>query len=743
MDFICEPVNHLVALPRENHWRAIGNDSQFLLQSRKSEILLPGWYIISAAMKITKGSIVDPCVYFDVGSGFSEANKLDLFFGSDQDWKMGQVILLPTQVKRLRLDPSIQNCEFELKSLEVTKISRFSAAVRMLHAAYKRAFGKRKKTELMSEALKRLLKIDSNKFGDWLWHIYNTRRDATYAKWIQQYELHHALESEEVAELLSQLERKPRISILLPVYDPPEKWLRRCIESVIEQFYQNWELCIVDDASRKPEIRKILDEYALRDSRIKLHFREKNGHISAASNTALGLATGDYVALLDHDDELSMNALFETALAIERNPEWQLIYSDEDKIDESGQRFDPYFKPEWNYDLFLSQNCVSHLGVYRMDAIRGVGGFREGFEGSQDYDLALRLIERLQPFQIGHIPKVLYHWRAIKGSTALGFQQKSYAQVAASRAVSEHFERMQIKAEVSTTEVGFQRNKFSVPDPKPLVTLIIPTKDRVDLLQMSVGSILEKTSYEPFEIIIVDNRSEKNETRKYLESLSKDRRIRVLKYDASFNFSAINNFAARHARGSIIGLINNDIEVIHEDWLSEMVSHAIRPGVGAVGAKLYYPNDTIQHAGVILGFDGVAGHAYRGKDAKFPGQVGRAFLTQNLSAITAACLIVRKEIFDQVSGLDESLQVAFNDIDFCLRIRAAGFRNLWTPFAQLYHHESLSRGYEDTPEKQARFQNEIALMKNRWADELDHDPAYNPNLSLKGNAFDLAYPPRV
>jgi O-antigen biosynthesis protein len=743
MNFICHPVNHLIALPRKNEWRAIGNDPQFLMKPENSTATAPGWYVISAKMKTNKGVVIDPCIYYDCGSGFTEANKLDLFFGSDQDWESGQVILLPTTVVRLRMDPSIQDCEFELSELGISRISRQHAGLKMALAIFKRAFGKREKLKITASIAGCLLKFNLRNLGDWLWGAYNTRRDFAYSKWIQLYENHRGLSQAQINEGISALERKPRISILLPVFNTPEKWLRRCIETVLSQTYANWELCIADDASTGHEIRGVLKEFAGRDNRIKLFFRDANGHISAASNTALSMATGEYVALLDHDDELASNALYEVVMAINQNPEWKVIYSDEDKIDEAGQRFGPYFKPEWNYDLFLSQNCVSHLGVYRTDVIRGVGGFREGFEGSQDYDLVLRIIEKIEPSEIGHIAKVLYHWRAIRGSTALGFQQKSYAQIAACKALSEHFDRMHIKAHVNTIEIGFQKVRYDLPNPVPLVTLIVPTKDRVDLLKMSIGSLLKKTDYPQFEIIIVDNQSQKTETHKYFREIVRDKRVRVLKYDKPFNFSAINNFAAKYAQGSIIGLVNNDIEVIHGDWLTEMVSHAVRHGVGAVGAKLYYPDDTIQHAGVIVGFDGVAGHVYRGHGAKFTGQSGRAFLTQNLSAVTGACLLVRKHVYDEVGGLDESLKVAFNDIDFCLRIREAGYRNVWTPFAELYHHESLSRGYEDTPEKQERFQSEVMFMKNRWAKELDHDPAYNPNLSLVGNAFTLAHPPRA
>jgi O-antigen biosynthesis protein len=742
MKFTCKPIKHLVALSRANEWRAAGNDAQFLLDAVDQATIVPGWYKIQATIKTQKGVLIDPCLYFDVGSGFSESSKFDLHFGSDQDWQQGQIIVLPAGVMRLRLDPSNQTCDFELPEIGIEKLSRASAAMQMGASIYKRLFGKRKKLALILEGITQALRLNISSFGDWLWRTYNTLRDVSYTRWIQLYESHHTLDQQQVDQLLAQVAGKQKISILLPVYNTPEKWLRRCIESVISQFYDNWELCIADDASTRPEIKKILLEFASRDKRIKLHFREKNGHISAASNTALTMATGDYIALLDHDDELPSNALYEVALALDKNPHWRLIYSDEDKIDEAGQRFDPYFKPDWNYDLFLSQNCISHLGVYHADTLRSIGGFREGFEGSQDYDLAIRMIEKLQPTQIGHIAKVLYHWRAIEGSTALGVQQKSYAQVAACKTINEHFERQQIRAEAVSTKTGFQRIKYKLPTPLPLVSLIIPTRDRVDLLRMSVGSILKKTKYDSFEIIIVNNQSQKSETQKYFDDIVKDKRVKLVHYDAPFNFSALNNYAANYASGTILGLVNNDVEVIHGDWLTEMLSHAARPGVGAVGAKLYYPNDTIQHAGVVVGLGGVAGHAYHREPAKFLGQASRACLTQNLSAVTAACLLVSKKVFDEVGGLDETLGVAFNDIDFCLRIQRAGYRNVWTPFAELYHHESLSRGYEDTPEKRARFQAEVLFMKQRWAAELDRDPAYNPNLTLTGNAFDLAYPPR-
>ncbi len=544
-------------------------------------------------------------------------------------------------------------------------------------------------------------------------------------------------------ETAEQLPLKPVISIVVPVYQTPERWLRRCLDSVLAQVYPHWELCLADDASPAPHVRRVLEEYSRRDPRVRVVFRERNGHISEASNSALELASGEFIALLDHDDELRPHALLEMAKAINRNPDWQLIYSDEDKIDQRGRRFAPYFKPDWNHELLLAQNCICHLAVYAAGLVSQVGGFRVGLEGSQDWDLALRCVERLSPRQIGHVPRILYHWRAIAGSTAMGVDQKGYASHAGLRAVSEHLHRIGAEADIEINPHGHLTVRRRMPGRAPRVSLVIPTRDKVELLRMSVGSILAKTEYPDFEIVVVDNQSTDPETLDYFRELEADPRVRVLEYDAPFNCSAINNHAVAHATGEVIGLVNNDIEVISHDWLQTLVAQAVRPEIGAVGAMLYYPDDTIQHAGVVLGIGGIAGHVYTGLPAGSPGQCGRALLAQEMSAVTAACLVIRKDVFKAVGGLDEQLSVAFNDIDFCLRVRASGYRNIWTPYARLYHHESASRGYEDTPEKVRRFDREVAFMRDRWGDTLLRDPSYNPNLTLDGACFGPAFPPRV
>ena len=567
----------------------------------------------------------------------------------------------------------------------------------------------------------------------------------SYERWVDAYDRPTPESLAALAARVPQLRQRPLISILVPVYHrsaDDERWLRRAVDSVRHQVYPHWELCLADDASPAPHVRPLLEEFMRQDPRIKAVFRERNGHISHASNSALGLATGEFTALLDHDDELAPHALYEVASLLDVHPDTDLVYSDEDKIDEEGRRHEPYFKPDYLPDLFKSQNYLSHLSVYRTSLLRAVDGFRPGYEGSQDWDLALRVIERSSPERIRHIPKVLYHWRAILGSTALMLSEKNYPVEAAKRALTDHFQRLGESVELIPVPGDHWRARRPRPEPAPLVSIIIPTRNGHHLISRCIDTLVAKTLYPNYEILVIDNGSDEPATLDYFRQIESDR-IAVLRYDAPFNYSAINNHGIRHARGSIVALLNNDLEIIHGEWLDEMVSQAVRPEIGCVGALLYYPNDTIQHAGVAIGMGGVAGHLFRDFPRGTDGRCNRARLTQNFSAVTAACLVVRRDVFEKVGGLDESLAVAFNDIDFCLRVRATGLRNLWTPFAELYHHESASRGAEDTPEKHERFRREVEIMLARWKDVIAHDPAYNPNLSLELTDYSLAAPPRV
>jgi len=564
-----------------------------------------------------------------------------------------------------------------------------------------------------------------------------------YSNWIRKYDTLSAANKIKMHQQAEILQNKPLVSIIMPVYNPNPRWLEQAIESVLTQIYSNWELCIADDASSDPEIRVVLEKYVSLDSRIHVNFRMQNGHISEASNSALSIATGDWIALLDHDDILPEHALFVVVDTINNNQNCRLIYSDEDKIDEDGKRSDPYFKCDWNQDLFYSQNMISHFGIYRADLVREVGGFRKGMEGSQDYDLALRCIENITPEQICHIPHVLYHWRIHAGSTAHNIDSKPYAMIAGERALNEHFERIKINAKANSVGYGY-RVHYVLPDVLPLVSLIIPTRNGLKLLKRCIESILNKTTYLNYEVLIVDNGSDDSGTLKYLKNIIIDSRVRVIRDDRLFNYSALNNTAVQLAHGEILGLINNDVEVITPEWLSEMVGHVLRPEVGVVGARLWYSDDTIQHAGIILGMEGFAGHGHRYLPKGNVGYCARASLTQSFLAVTGACLVVKKSIYEAVGGLNEiELQVACNDIDFCLKVREMGYRNIWTPYAELYHHESSTRGFDDSPEKQARADKEVAYMHQRWGSLLQNDPAYSPNLSLDNENFTLASPPRV
>jgi GT2 family glycosyltransferase len=565
-----------------------------------------------------------------------------------------------------------------------------------------------------------------------------------YAEWVRCFDTLDEAKRSRIHSKVAVLNNPPKISVVMPVYDPNPAWLSEAIESVRGQIYPHWELCIADDCSPNAQIRELLNHYASADHRIKVVYRTQNGHISAASNSALELATGEWIALLDHDDLLPEHALAYIALAIAEHPDAGLIYSDEDKIDEQGQRFNPYFKCDWNPELFRSQNMISHLGAYRRALVDQLGGFRIGFEGSQDYDLALRCVEQLDASQIVHVPRVLYHWRMHAQSTALVADVKGYAQQAGKTALEEHLARLDIQGRVELTPFLQYRVRYTIPDEHPSIGIIIPSKNAVPLLRQCIESILTKTTYKNYEILVVDNGSDESEAIAYLDELKSQPKIKVIHDHREFNYSALNNNAVSFVPTEFICLLNNDIEVITDSWLEEMVSLAIQPGVGAIGAKLLYPNQTMQHGGVITGLLGVAGHAHRHLDRHHGGYFGRAALLQSLSAVTAACMLIRRSIFMDVGGLNETdLAIAFNDIDFCLRVREAGYRNIWTPFAELYHHESASRGYEDTPEKQARFKREVDFMRKRWGNLLQNDPAYNPNLTLEREDFSQAWPPRV
>ena len=530
---------------------------------------------------------------------------------------------------------------------------------------------------------------------------------------------------------------EPKISIIVPLFNTPKLFLIDMIESVLNQTYSNWELCMADGASKGPHVKEVIEYYAKGDSRIRVKFLDENEGIAGNSNEALSLATGDFIALLDHDDTLAPFALFEVVKALNENPEADFIYSDEDKISEKGdKRFYPHFKPDWSPDTLRSYNYIAHLAVIRKKIVDEVGGFREGYEGSQDYDLILRVIERTQ--RIEHIPKVLYHWRSHLSSAAHGEKTKIYAYDSAKKALNEHINRMGLHGEVyDGLFFGPYQIKYHI-DRSPTVSIIIPTKDKVDVLKRCITSILQKSFYKNHKIFVVDNQSIEPETFKYYKELENEPKVKILYYNKPFNFSAINNYAISQIDSEYIIFLNNDTEIISCDWIEAMLEFAQRKDVGAVGALLYYPNNTIQHAGVILGLGGVVGHSHKYLPRNTAGYMGRAKIIQNLSAVTAACLMTKKEVFYKVNGFNENYSHAFNDVDFCLNIRRSGYLIVYTPYVELYHHESLSRGYEDTKEKKIRFKNEIDNFQRKWKDFLTKgDPYYNPNLTLDREDFSI------
>lgn len=570
-----------------------------------------------------------------------------------------------------------------------------------------------------------------------------TEEKANYQKWLKKHESILNLSETEADNINLSLDERPTISILMPVYNTPKEYLKKAIDSVLHQYYPNWELCIADDASDDSQVWETLQEYASRDERIKIVRRDENGHICRASNSALELATGKWCTFLDHDDAFTRDALLRVVTYINRNPELALLYSDEDKMDSKDHRHDPYFKPDWNPELLEGQNFLCHLTVTKTELIRNVDGFEPGLEGSQDWDLVLKITENLVDSQIAHIPYVLYHWRAIKGSTALALAEKEYIKESSFKTLHGHCKRTNSNTKIIPIAHGHWRLKHEVPEPIPMVSIIIPTRDQIDTLKNCIKSIQDSTTYYNYEFLIVDNQSTELETIKYFEEIRSDN-TRVISYPHKFNFSAINNFATEHARGDLLAFVNNDITIINGDWLEEMVSHAWKDHVGAVGAKLYFPEDCVQHAGIILGINGVAGHCFKYAARGEPGQRNRLNLIQRMSSVTAACLLVRKSVFQQVGGFEEeNLGVTFNDIDLCLRIREAGYVNIWTPHAQLYHHESLSRGDDNDQNKKARADGEIEFMRRKWGEKLHTDPTYNPNLTLEYEDFSLAWPPRL
>lgn len=570
------------------------------------------------------------------------------------------------------------------------------------------------------------------------------RHHTGYPEWVEGYDRLDDTDRAQIRTHLASLVDPPLISVVMATYDSDPVTLRAALDSVTGQLYDRWELCVCDDGSPSPGVMAVLEEYAAREPRIRLTRLDTNSGIAVATNAALAQATGEWVAFLDHDDLLAPHALYLVAVEALRVPAAQVLYSDEDKIDEDGRRFEPHFKPRYDADLLYAQNYLNHLTVLGRDLLDQLGGLRTDLDGAQDHDLVLRATTAAGPDRIRHLPYVLYHWRQHRSSTTFTATRLHEATAASRQAVQDALVGTGAEVRPAPGVPLWNRVVWPLPDPAPGVTVVIPTRDRVELLRDCVDGLLQRTDYPDLQVLIVDNDSREPATLSYLAEVQQDSRVQVLDAPGPFNYSALNNRAVRAAATPLVLLLNNDIVVRDPGWLREMVSHACRPGVGVVGAKLLYADERVQHAGVVLGIGGVAGHNHKYAPRELPGFFGRLVLTHQFSAVTGACLLTHRDLFLELGGLDEiDLAVAFNDVDYCLRVRETGRTVVFTPYAELFHLESASRGLEESPQQIARFNRESEVMRERWPGWLLDDPAYNPNLTNVHEDFSLAAPPRV
>lgn len=564
--------------------------------------------------------------------------------------------------------------------------------------------------------------------------LFHKKDTFTYEKWIKDNQITKSELEEQRKETFSY---EPKFSIVVPLYMTKESYLRALIESVANQTYANWELCFADGSGEGSPLEKIIKEYQKRGLDIQYEILAENKGISENTNAAIKMATGDYIVLADHDDIVAENALYECAKAINADKNIDVLYSDEDKIDMAGKKyFDPNFKPDLNMDLLCSMNYICHLFVVKKTIIDKIGMLRSEFDGAQDHDFILRCVEAAQ--SVYHIPKVLYHWRCHINSTAANPESKLYAFEAGRKAVEEHYKRIGVPAKVEHSSFyGMFHTKFCWEE-QPLISILIPNKDHIEDLKKCMESIEQKSTYRNFEFVVIENNSTEEETFAYYKEIAKKENVQVVYYKGGFNFSKINNFGAKYAKGEYLLLLNNDTEIITPECLQELLGYCMREDVGIVGAKLCYDDDTIQHAGVVIGFGGMAGHAFIESSRFDTGYMGRIMCAQDYSAVTAACMMTKKSVYNAVGGLTEALEVAFNDIDYCLKVRELGKLVVYNPYAELYHYESKSRGMEDTPEKVERFNSEVAKFCERWEDILQKgDPYYNPNLTLDKADFSL------
>lgn len=718
-------------------WRVGGGEGNFILLGDRPTA---GWNMIELGITHDQRSAA-ACITFDLGRGFERRHSIFLVIRRGKVSK--RVCFVPYGTKRIRLEPLVgQQGQFRIDHFNFVWLTPRFAYGRMINRL---GYADKRFQEVDEKAIVRSLKQEGKEEGISWKKLMGAYYEATfihcapetsYEYWQEHIEILREPSANKVARQQAQFQNPIGVAVvLIPSGKEAQAagghhQLLESVRSITEQRYPHWHLYLAESLLEAHEGQAWAERVVTRDGRI----RRVTGGVGEAVKMACDPngESCDYVMFVRVGDRLGLNSLFHIANHCQITPDAALIYGDEDIIDASGQRTAPNFKPHWNLDFLLSTNYIGHAAAFAKDQLESrLQVFsREG--GLELHRLLLELIVGVDETRIHHVPFVIYH-------NAEANRVSPERRIDESReAISAYVESVDPQAVVSPAGDKGCRIAWSVPEPAPLVSLLVPTRDRVEILKPCVDTLLALTSCPHYEVIILDNGSTCAETLAYMEAIENDPRVRVLRYDKPFNYSAINNFGVRHAKGSIIGLVNNDIEPINPDWLTEMVGHVCRPDIGCVGAKLYYPNDSVQHGGVILGLGGIAGHAHRFFPRAHPGYQNRLSLVQNLSAVTAACLLVRREVYDEVDGLNErDLTVAYNDVDFCLKVREKGYRNLWTPFAELYHHESISRGADDNPVKQARAKREVDYMRRHWRKALQQDPAYNPNLTLSYEDFSL------
>ena len=715
-----EPGAELEALSGSGtSWRSTGRDPFFTI----SVAISPGWLRVMSRLEADRSALAQ--IFWDTGDGFNDAESA---FLADLYGKQGAVkyIRVRRTIRRMRFDPTDVPMDFKVLHFSAAPLSDIHMWIEALRWKYDDMRSRRNFSRSLTYGLKLLLKFNLREFKQKLFPPDASVPQREYEAWCAR----NRITTEKHAAMMEQLKgwtHPPKISVLVPVYNVPEIYLRKALDSVLNQIYPHWELCVADDKSSAPHIRPLLEEYAQKDARIKVVFREQNGHISAASNSALDLATGEFVATLDNDDELTEHALFEVAKALVADPSLDFIYSDEDKIDLKERRIDPFFKPDWSPEYFLACMYTCHLGVYRTSLLREIGGFRSEFDTAQDYDLVLRVIEKTR--RIHHIPDVLYHWRMLPTSTASGSSAKPKAHGVAQAALRDHLQRTGTRGSVEDgPSTGFHRVRFDIVG-KPKISIVIASACNshvengveVNYLERCMDSIFKTSTWRDFEIVVLD----RNRMSPKMQERCANLGVRRVAYSEEFNYARVANRGVRSATGEYIVLMNDDMEIITPGWMEALLEFAQRDGVGAVGAKLLFPDDRIQHTGIAV-IGGGPGHPYYCFPKEDPGYFFSNSVHRNWLAVTGACLMTRKDVYESVGGFNEDFPLNYNDVDFCMKLVASGRRIVYTPYAQLYHYESVSRPRGVTSEEAARFQ-------DLWLPRFPIDPYVNPNLVVEKN----------